>query len=85
MNRTLTVALAGLLAVVLLTTAVVPAAATGSVQSTPDECMNSDAGPTGDDGPPGFVGGLVPDFIGDLIGSLPVPGFVKGLFGASGC
>lgn len=35
---------------------------------------------------PGFVSGLVqdvtPDFLQDLIGSLPVPGFVESFFGA---
>lgn len=35
---------------------------------------------------PGFVSGLVqdvtPDFLADLIGSLPVPDFVKDIFGA---
>jgi len=52
---------------------------------TVDECKNAENGPNGDGGPPGFVGGLVPDFISDLIGGLPVPNFVKSLFGASTC
>lgn len=49
-----------------------------------DECINAD---TDADraGPPGFVAGLVPDFLSDLIGSLPVPNFVKGFFGAQTC
>jgi hypothetical protein len=49
-----------------------------------DECQNEDAGPDGD-GPPGFVADLTPNFISDLIGSLPVPNFVKTIFGASTC
>lgn len=49
-----------------------------------DECQNADRGP-GDGGPPGFVSGLVPDFLSDLFASLPVPNFVKALFGAPTC
>lgn len=39
----------------------------------------------GDRGPPSFVGDLlggVAGFLGGLLGSLPVPDFVKGMFGA---
>ena len=69
------------LAVLLLTVAVTPAAATpGGV----DECMNAERGP-GSNGPPCFVADLVPNFISDLIGSLPVPDFVKSFFGATTC
>lgn len=55
----------------------------GAALAQPDECMNAEQGP--DNGPPGFVAGLVPDFISDLIGSLPVPNFVKAFFGATTC
>lgn len=74
---------AAVLAVVLLVTAFagpVAAQPTGGV----DECQNAENGP-GSNGPPGFVAGLVPDFIGDLIGGLPVPNFVKAFFGAPTC
>lgn len=67
------------LAVLLLGSLAGPAAA-----QPVDECQNADRGP-GEDGPPGFVAGLVPDFISDLIGSLPVPNFVKTFFGAATC
>lgn len=53
-----------------------------------DECKNADEGPSGDAGPPGFVGdvvGGVVGFLGDLFGALPVPNFVKGFFGAQQC
>lgn len=60
------------------------AVAPGAAAAQPDECMNADRGP-GEDGPPGFVAGLVPDFLSDLIGSLPVPNFVKSFFGAPTC
>lgn len=88
MKRTLTIAL---VAVVVLTAGVAPAVAhegghSGATDSgTTDECTNSDKGPSGDAGPPGFVADLVPNFISDLIGSLPVPNFVKSFFGASTC
>lgn len=49
-----------------------------------DECMNADEGP-GDNGPPGFVSSLMPQFLSDLFASLPVPNFVKSLFGAPTC
>lgn len=49
-----------------------------------DECQNADQGP-GEDGPPGFVGSLMPDFLSDLFASLPVPNFVKAFFGAPTC
>lgn len=72
-----------LLAMLVLTGAF---AAPVSAQPTEtiDECQNADQGP-GEDGPPGFVAGLVPNFISDLIGSLPVPNFVKSFFGAPTC
>lgn len=76
MNRTTIIGLT--LVVLLLGGLATPAAA-----QPVDECQNADRGP--DDGPPGFVAGLVPDFISDLIGSLPVPNFVKSFFGASTC
>ncbi|GAB3415051.1 hypothetical protein GCM10027435_10720 [Haloparvum alkalitolerans] len=68
--------------VLLASVAVAPAAAQPGDQT--DECMNADEGP-GPNGPPGFVADLVPDFLSDLIGSLPVPNFVKALFGAPTC
>lgn len=49
-----------------------------------DECKNADQGP-GDDGPPSFVGSLVPNFLSDLFATLPVPSFVKAFFGAPLC
>lgn len=78
--------LRSLVAVVMVTLLVSAAIAPAAAASTgpPDDCKNADKGP-GEDGPPGFVGGLVPDFIGDLVGSLPVPNFVKSFFGASTC
>lgn len=76
-------------ALLLLSVAVAPAAAVqgdgiAAADDEVDECTNADRGP-GDTGPPGFVADLVPDFIGDLIGGLPVPNFVKTFFGASTC
>lgn len=82
MKRT-TIILAALAVLVAL---VAPAAAAGLGDTTPvqtnSDCGGTDAGPSGDAGPPGFVADLVPDFLSDLIGSLPVPNFVKSLFGA---
>lgn len=49
-----------------------------------DECVNADEGP-GANGPPQFVGSLLPDFLSELFSSLPVPDFVKALFGAETC
>ena len=77
MNRTHLIGV--VLAVLLLGGLATPVAA-----QPDDECQNADLGP-GEDGPPGFVAGLVPDFISDLIGSLPVPNFVKSFFGAPTC
>lgn len=37
--------------------------------------------PSDDAGPPGFVGDLVPEFLGDLFDALPVPDFLKSVFG----
>lgn len=78
-----------LVAVLLLSVAVAPAAAHDGAHengmSTVDECKNADKGPGANGGPPSFVGGLVPDFLGDLMASLPVPNFVKSLFGAETC
>jgi hypothetical protein len=76
MNRTTIIG--AVLAVLLLGGLATPVAA-----QPVDECQNAEQGP--DDGPPGFVAGLVPDFISDLIGSLPVPNFVKSFFGAATC
>lgn len=82
MNRTLT----AVLALALLVVAAVPAAAAPGDGAGPggevDKCTNSDRGPGGDAGPPGFVAGLVPDFLGNLFADLPVPGFVKSAVGA---
>lgn len=71
----------------LLVGAVAPtlAAPTEAPGGTVDECMNADEGPSGEDGPPSFVGGLVPDFLGDLFSDLPVPGFFKAWTGAASC
>lgn len=77
MNRTTVIGIA--LAVLLLGSLAVPAAA-----QPVDECQNADRGP-GEDGPPGFVADIVPNFLSDLIGSLPVPNFVKTFFGAPTC
>lgn len=71
------------LAVLLMSAAVVPAMAAATTQPV-DECKNADEGP-GDDGPPSFVGSLMPDFLGDLFAGLPVPNFVKAFFGAPTC
>ncbi|MDZ7701083.1 MAG: hypothetical protein U5J98_02890 [Halobacteriales archaeon] len=77
MTRTILIGL--VLAALLLGGLASPAAA-----QPVDDCQNADRGPDGD-GPPGFVASLVPDFLSDLIGSLPVPNFVKSFFGASTC
>lgn len=71
-----------MVALVVLSALATPVAAQPS--STVDECKNADAGP-GEDGPPGFVGSLLPSFLSDLFASLPVPNFVKALFGAPTC
>lgn len=73
------------LAVVLVGTllAAPVAAHPGTQYGSVDECKNADNGPS--NGPPGFVGGLVPDFVSEFIGGLPVPNFVKSFFGASTC
>lgn len=70
------------LVVVLLFGAVTPAAAQPAGEV--DECKNADEGP-GENGPPGFVGSLIPDFLSDLFAQLPVPNFVKWFFGAPTC
>lgn len=67
----------------LLSVAVAPADAAPAPGQV-DECVNADEG-LDDRGPPGFVGGLLPDFLGDLFAALPVPNFVKALFGAPTC
>lgn len=72
-----------LVALLVLTVAVAPAAAAPA--DGVDECKNSDKGPGDDGGPPSIVSDVTPDFLSDLMGSLPVPGFVKSAFGASGC
>ncbi|MBP1988240.1 histidine kinase [Halolamina salifodinae] len=80
----------GVLAALML----VSVAATPAVAAQPsdtagaeqvEECKNADNGPSGDAGPPGFVSNLVPDFLGELFSSLPVPNFVKSAFGATTC
>jgi hypothetical protein len=82
MKRT-TIVLAALAVLVAL---VAPVAAASLGDTTPmqttSDCDGTDVGPGEDAGPPGFVADLVPDFLSDLIGSLPVPNFVKSLFGA---
>ena len=65
----------------IVSVAVTPAAA---ASTPPDECANADRG-SGAGGPPGFVAGVVPDFLGDLFAGLPVPNFVKALVGAPTC
>lgn len=77
----LTVVLAVLLAIGL----VAPAAAATPGNTTVDECKNAEKGPGTDGGPPSFVADLVPDFLSDLLGGLPVPNFVKSAVGASTC
>ena len=86
MRRTLTT----VLALSLLVGAVAPAAATPGAGAGPgdpvDECANSDSGPNGDAGPPGFVADVTPGFLGELFADLPVPAVVKSAVGAeSGC
>lgn len=72
-------------AVLLLSAAAVPATAAATQPADQvDECTNAEKGP-GEQGPPGFVASVVPDVVSDLIGSLPVPNFVKSLFGATTC
>lgn len=73
-----------ILLVLLLVGGVAIPAAAANPGAQPDECMNADNGP-GEDGPPGFVGGLIPDFLSDLFATLPVPNFVKSFFGAPTC
>lgn len=72
-----------LLAIVLVTSTLTGGVAAQTAGPV-DECQNAERGP-GENGPPGFVAGLVPNFISELIGSLPVPNFVKTFFGASTC
>lgn len=79
MKRAIIVLMAGL---VVLGALAVPVAA--QPDDTVDECQNADNGP-GADGPPGFVGSLMPTFLSDLFASLPVPNFVKSFFGAPTC
>lgn len=67
---------------VLLSVTVAPATAAPS-HGQVDDCMNADLGP--DQGLPGFVGELLPDFLSDLFAVLPVPNVVKTLFGAPTC
>lgn len=69
---------------VLLVSSALAAPVAAQPTDTVDECKNADHGP-GDDGPPGFVGSLMPDFLSDLFASLPVPNFVKSFFGAPTC
>lgn len=71
-----------LVALVVLSALATPVAAQPG--SNVDECQNADEGP-GEDGPPGFLGSLMPQFLSDLFASLPVPNFVKALFGAPTC
>ncbi|AEN04595.1 hypothetical protein [Halolamina sp.] len=80
-RTTLTVVLAALLAIGLF----VPAAAATPPNETVDECKNAENGHGADGGPPVFVADLVPEFLSDLLGSLPVPNFVKSAVGASTC
>lgn len=72
-----------LVAVVLLL-GVVAAPAAAQPADGGDECKNADRGP-GENGPPGFVDSLIPNFLSDLFASLPVPNFVKAFFGAPTC
>ncbi len=77
----MTVALVAMLAIGLAAPAAA-AAAPGTDQV--DECKNADNG-SSDGGPPGFISDVTPDFLGDLLGGLPVPNFVKSAFGAETC
>ncbi|MFW5934369.1 MAG: histidine kinase [Halolamina sp.] len=72
-----------LLSVVAMPAAAAPGAADGPTAQV-DDCKNAENGPDGE-GPPGFVGGLVPDFVSGLLADLPVPNFVKATFGAETC
>lgn len=72
-----------LLAVLVLTSALAVPVSAQPADSV-DECKNADEGP-GENGPPGFVAGLIPDFLSDLFSALPVPNFVKAFFGAETC
>lgn len=82
MRRASAAAAAALLVVWLLVGAAAPVAAQPG--DTVDECKNAEEGP-GQDGPPGFVGSLIPNFLSDLFAELPVPNFVKAFFGAPTC
>lgn len=73
-----------ILALLLITGAFVAPVAAAQPADTVDECENADRGP-GEDGPPGFVASVTPDFLSDLFASLPVPNFVKSFFGAPTC
>ena len=72
-----------LLSVVAMPAAAAPSAADGPAEQV-DDCQNAENGPDGE-GPPGFVAGLVPDFVSGLMSDLPVPNFVKSAFGAETC
>ena len=65
-DKTLIAALCGVLLAAALAPA--PVAAQNSTNTT--------------DGGPSIVEDVTPDFLSDLFSSLPVPDFVKGLFGA---
>lgn len=49
-----------------------------------DECTNANEGP-GERGPSASVAESVPDVPSVLFDALPVPNFVRGLFGAGTC
>lgn len=70
----------------MLVALVAPEAAAGLGDTSPmrtnSDCGGTDVGSGEDSGPPGFVADLVPDFLSNLLGSLPVPTFVKSLLGA---
>jgi len=82
MKRALLVAVAAL----VLLAGIAPAAVAAHEGDHGDDdaaaCDGGDHGPDGDGGPPGFVADVTPDFLQDLVGSLPVPDFLKSLFGA---
>lgn len=73
-----------LLTAVLVLLSAFAAPGTAQPAGNVDECENADQGP-GEDGPPGFVGSLIPGFLSDLFAWLPVPNFVKAFFGAPTC
>lgn len=71
--------------VLLVAVAATPATAVGPPGDGGGTETCTNAGDETDGGPPGVVADLVPGFLGDLLGSLSVPGAVASALGGPGC